>query len=242
MFGGTTAIQSQNIVGYAVNTDMLGKQYVQVGTSFLATDASDTEKSFKLKNIRPISYDSSSDMLQVISDVNARTLDVFTYVSAEEAEGDEDLIGWWDSNIESSKNELEFKMGVGFKANFAAKDVALSNSGVVNQDATEIDYTGKQYVVVPNILPRKILLGEIVGIGTDSSSDMLQVLSSENAKTVDAMVYVSAEEAEGDEDLIGWWDSNIEVSKNTLEIEPNGALYANFAAKGAKLAFPSAVK
>ena len=125
-------------------------------------------------------------------------------------------------------------------ANFAAKGVAFSNAGEVNMDATEIDYSGKQYVVVPNILPRNMLLGEIVGINTDAGSDIVQQLSTTNARTIDRMVYVSEEEADGDPDLIGWWDPGIEESKNEVEIAVNRGLYANFAAKNAKLAFPAA--
>jgi len=218
---------------------MGGNQYIQVGNAFLNAGAS--KKEFSLSVITPSSYDSGSDILQLVSSVNARTLDQYAYITAAEADGDTDLIGWWDANIEEPKNDLTFDIGQGFKGNFAAKDVALSNAGEVNTEATEIDYSGKQYVVVPNILPRQILLGEIVGIGTDSGSDIVQKLSPANARTIDQMVYVNAEEADGDTDLVGWWDANIEESKNEVAIAPNGALYANFAAKGVKLAFPSAL-
>ena len=236
--GGLMAIESANVVGYATN-DMGGNQYIQVGNAFLNAGAS--KKEFNLSVISPTSYDSSSDILQLVSSVNARTLDQYVYITSEEADGDTDLIGWWDANIEESQNDVVFDIGQGFKGNFAAKDVTLNNAGQVNTEATEIDFTGKQYVVVPNILPRQVLLGEIVGIGTDSSSDILQKLSPANARTIDQMVYVSAEEADGDDDLIGWWDTAIETPKNDVSIAPNGALYANFAAKGAKLAFPSAL-
>lgn len=226
------------VVGYATN-DMGGNQYIQVGNAFLNTGAADKE--FNLSVISPTSYDSGSDILQLVSAVNARTIDRYVYITAEEADGDDDLIGWWDPDIEDSKNDLTFDIGQGFKGNFAAKDVALNNAGEVNTDATEIDYSGKQYVVIPNILPRQVLLGEIVGLGTDSGSDIVQVLDPANARTIDRMVYVSAEEADGDDDLIGWWDTDIENTKNGVTIAPNGALYANFAAKGVKLAFPSAL-
>lgn len=218
---------------------MGGNQYIQVGNAFLNAGA--TDKEFNLSVISPSSYDSSSDILQLVSAVNARTLDQYVYITSAEADGDTDLIGWWDPDIEDSKNDVTFDIGQGFKGNFAAKDVALNNAGEVNTEATEIDYRGKQYVVIPNILPRQILLGEIVGIGTDSSSDIVQKLNPANARTVDQMVYVSAEEADGDTDLIGWWDTNIEDSKNEVAIAVNGALYSNFAAKGVKLAFPSAL-
>jgi len=218
---------------------MGGNQYIQVGNAFLNAGA--TDKEFNLSVITPSSYDSGSDTLQLVSAVNARTLDQYVYITKVEADGDTDLIGWWDPDIEDSKDDLTFDIGQGFKGNFAAKDVSLNNAGQVNTEATEVDYRGKQYVVVPNILPRAVLLGEIVGIGTDSGSDTIQKLSSVNARTIDQMVYVSAEEADGDDDLIGWWDTNIEESKNDVSIAPNGALYANFAAKGVKLAFPSAL-
>ena len=197
-------------------------------------------KEFKLSVIQPTAYDPSSDILQLISPVNARTIDRYVYITSEEADGDTDLIGWWDPDIEDTKNELTFDIGQGFKANFAAKGVAFNNAGQVNMDATEINYSGKQFVVVPNILTRDILLGEIVGINTDASSDIVQKLSTTNARTIDRMVYVSEEEADGDTDLIGWWDPGIEESKNEVTIPVNRALYANFAAKKAKIAFPAA--
>ena len=235
--GGLMAIESANVVGYASN-NMGGNQYIQVGNAFLNADS--TNKEFRLSVISPSAYDSSSDILQLVSAVNARTIDQYVYITAIEADGDTDLIGWWDTGIETSKNDLTFDIGQGFKGNFAAKDVQIVNAGGVNMDATEVDYRGKQYVVIPNILPRQVLLGEIVGIGTDSSSDIVQKLNPANARTTDQMVYVSAAEADGDTDLIGWWDTGIETPKNNVAIDANGALYANFAAKGVKLAFPAA--
>ena len=245
MFG---AIESTNIVGYNSN-NKTDKQYSVVGHGFVTVGAPAGKKVFMLSDIKPAQWSSSADILQLMSDVNARTLASWAYFSKAEAEANgvgEEYVGWWDSEMQTQytgDNDIEFDLGAGFKVNGAAKDVKLQNVGKVNTEATEIDLRGKQYVPLANILPRDIRLGDIVGIGTESSADIVQELSDVNASTTEMYVYFSAAEATANEltsDYVGWWTSDFTERADDVQLNAGDAFWCNLSAKNARFAFPSA--
>ncbi len=230
--GAALAVESANIVGYSSNNHA-DSQYISVGMGFAGVG---DDGVFTLNQLKPTAWDSSSDILQVLSSVNAGTIATYVYYGAWEV--GEELAGWYDDEV-NPVGDTEFPIGTAFLGNFAAKDVKLQQSGQVLEGATTLDFTGKQYVMFSNILPKAITLGDIAAANGcwDSSSDILQVLSAENAGTIATYIYYGAWEV-GDE-LAGWYDDEVNPV-NDVVVAPGAAWLGNFAAKDVKIVFPSA--
>jgi hypothetical protein len=122
----------------------------------------------------------------------------------------------------------------GFLGNFAAKDVVFTSAGEVLPDPTQLDCaTDKlQYVMVANPLPQDITFKDIEVVAFDESSDTLQLLNAERARTIKTYF---AFDGDWYEDTEMWNDAGDDV------FAANTAMLGNFAAKDVILNFPGAL-
>ena len=250
--GAALAVESANIVGYQ-NQDLTGKQYNSIGPTFVTVGA----EKFKLGDINVEGFQYDTEILQVLSTDNAATIARYTYVTPEwdeeDFEGDGAAVGWWVKGKEGedgySANDVEFDLGQGFLGNFSKKKASLTYSGEVLAGATELDFTGKQYVLVANPLPVDVKLGAVACEGFQYDTEILQVLSTENATTITRYTYVTPEwdeeDFEGDGAAVGWWVKGKEgedgYSANDVTWAAGQAFLGNFSKKKTKLTFPSAL-
>ncbi len=228
-------------------------QYNSIGATFVSTGA-DT---FKLGDIKVEGFQYDTETLQVLSTENAATIARYTYVTPEwddeDFDGDGAAVGWWVMGKEGedgySADDVEFAPGQGFLGNFSKKKTELTYAGQVLNGATELDYTGKQYVMVANPLPIDVKLGDVACEGFQYDTETLQVLSTVNANTVTRYTYVTPEwddeDFDGDGAAVGWWIMGKEgedgYSANNVTWAAGQAMLGNFSKKKTKLTFPSAL-
>ena len=228
-------------------------QYNSVGPTFTSVG----KDTFKLGDIAVKGFYYDKEILQVLSAENAATVATYTYVTPEmddeDFDGDGAAVGWWIKGEEGedggSADDIEFSPGQAFLGNFGKKEVVFTYSGEVREGATELDFTGKQYVFVANFLPQNVKLGDIACEGFYYDKEILQVLSAENAATVTTYTYVTPEmddeDFDGDGAAVGWWIKGEEGedggSANEAVWTAGQAMLGNFGKKGVKLTFPSAL-
>ncbi|MBO5905085.1 MAG: hypothetical protein J6Q84_01550 [Kiritimatiellae bacterium] len=245
-------MESANIVGYQ-NQDLTGSQYNSVGATFVSAG----KDTFKLGDITVEGFQYDTEILQVLSTENAATIAQYVYVTPEwdeeDFDGDGAAVGWWIKGMEGEDegraDNIEFAPGQAFLANFVYKKAKMTYAGEVKQGATELDFTGKQYVLVANFLPKDIKLGEVAVEGFQYDTEILQVLSASNAATIAQYVYVTPEwdeeDFDGDGAAVGWWIKGMEGeeggSANDVVWKAGQAMLGNFVYKKAKMTFPSAL-
>lgn len=210
---------SSGIVGY-FNNDMTGKQMNCVSCGFATVGKGNV---FTMKDITPVSFSDSGDILQFLEPVRARTEKTYF---AWEGNWYEDTTDWNDANDD------QFDIGTGFLGNFTSKKVQLTSAGEVIEGATAFDFTGKQIVMLGNPLPRTVKFKEIEPVSFSDSGDILQRLEATRARTVKTYF---AWEGDWYEDTSDWNDASEE------EIASGEALLGNFTSKKVKLTFPSAL-
>ena len=232
---------------------MTGKQYNPVGATFTSVGSA----KFKLRDVAVKGFYYDKEILQVLSDENAATIATYTYVTPEmdeeDFDGDGAAVGWWIKGEEGedggSADDIEFSPGQGFLGNFGKKGVEFTYSGEVTAGATELDFTGKQYVLVANFLPSDIKLGDVAVEGFYYDKEILQVLSPENAATITTYTYVTPEmdeeDFDGDGAAVGWWIKGEEGedggSADNVTWTAGQAMLGNFGKKSVKFTFPSAL-
>ena len=248
--GGAGLSWRKPVVGYQTQ-DLTGKQANSIGPTFVSVGAS----TFKLGDIAVEGFQYDTEILQVLSTDNAATVARYTYVTEEwdeeDFEGDGAAVGWWIKGKEGeegySANDVEFDVGQGFLGNFTKKKAVLTYAGEVVKGATELDFTGKQCVMVANFLPTDIKLGDVACEGFQYDTEILQVLSTDNAATVTRYTYVTEEwdeeDFEGDGAAVGWWIKGKEgedgYSADNVTWASGQAMLGNFTKKKTKLTFPS---
>lgn len=203
-----------------MSADYTGSQYncITVGFTSVGDDGI-----FVMKDIAPTQFSDSSDIIQLLESTRARTDKIyFAY------EGD------WYENVDdwNDANDDQFDMGTGFLANFASKGTKLTPAGAVLTDPTEMDFTGIQYVMVGNPLPRAVKFAEIEPVVFSDSSDILQKLESVRART-DKIYF--AYEGDWYENVDDWNDASDD------EMAAGESMLGNFASKTVKLTFPGAL-
>ena len=250
--GSVFALESANVVGYQEQ-----ELATQVSPSIGATFVSIGSETFKLADIAVEGFQYDTEILQVLSTENASTIARYVYVTPEwdeeDFDGDGAAVGWWikgkEGEDDGSANDVEFAPGQGFLGNFGKKAVKLTYSGEVVSGATTLDFTGKVSPFVANFLPRDVKLGEIACEGFQYDTEILQVLSTENASTVTRYVYVTPEwdeeDFDGDGAAVGWWikgkEGEDDGSANEVVWKAGQAMLGNFGKKSVKLTFPSAL-
>ena len=198
-----------------------------------------------------------SEILQVLSTDNAATIARYTYVTPEwdeeDFDGDGAAVGWWikgkEGDDDGAADDVEFAVGQSFLGNFSAKKVKLTYSGQVLEGATELDFTGKQYVFVANPLPTDVKLGDVACTGFKYDSEILQVLSTDSASTITRYTYVTPdwdeEDFDGDGAAVGWWikgkEGDDDGSANDVTWSSGQGMLGNFSNKKVKLTFPSSL-
>jgi hypothetical protein len=228
-------------------------QYNSIGATFVSAG----KDTFKLGDITVDGFYYDKEILQVLSDVNAATIARYVYVTPEmdeeDFDGDGAAVGWWVKGEEGEEggeaNDITFAPGQGFLGNFGKKAVKFTYAGEVKKGATELDYTGKQYVLVANFLPKDVKLGEVAVDGFYYDKEILQVLSDSNAATIARYVYVTPEmdeeDFDGDGAAVGWWLKGEEGeeggSANDIIWKAGSAMLGNFGKKSVKMTFPSAL-
>ena len=212
---------SANIVGYA-KVDLTGKQYNCIAPGFMTAGEDGT---FQMKNVQPSAFDETSDILQLLNNTQARTIKTYFFYE-----------GNWYENVDdwNEADEDTFDVMQGFLGNFAAKDVAFTSAGEVLPDPTQLDCaTDKlQYVMVANPLPQDLTFKDIEVVAFDETSDILQLLNTERARTIKTYF---AYEGDWYENVDDWNDAADDV------FAANTAMLGNFAAKDVVLNFPGAL-
>ena len=200
---------------------------------------------FKLSDIKLDGGDCSQDMVQVLESTKASVSAKYVYVSAAQALefGDASYEGWYNFEMDTSMDNVSFDLGQAFLGNFLTKAVKPTYAGQVDSGSTEIDCTGKQYVMFGNPVPKTIKLGTVVLDGGDCSQDMVQVLESTKASVSAKYVYVSAAQALefGDASYQGWYNFEMDTSKNDVDVNVGDAFLGNFLTKSVKITFPAAL-
>lgn len=213
------AIESQNIVGYST-TAYATQPYncITVGFTAVGDDAT-----FALADVKAMSFDEASDMIQFLEPVRARTAK--TYFSYES--------DWYENTEEwNDANQDVFDVGTGFLASLGSLKVELLTAGAVLQDPTKLDFTGKIYNMVGNPLPRAVKFSEIEPEGFDEASDMLQKLEGTRARTVKTYF---AYDGDWYENLEDWNDAGEETMAS------GESMLGSFGSLGVKLTFPGAL-
>ena len=200
---------------------------------------------FKLSDIKLDGGDCSRDMVQVLESTKASVSATYVYVSAAQALefGDASYEGWYNFTMDTAMDDVSFDLGQAFLGNFNTKAVKPTYAGQVESGSTEIDCTGKQYVMFGNPVPKTIKLGTIDLSGGDCSRDMVQVLESTKASVSDTYVYVSAAQALefGDASYQGWYNFTMDESKDDVDVKVGDAFLANFNTKTVTITFPAAM-
>jgi len=239
-------VESVNIVGY--QTIEATGRHLSSGATFITVGSQDAE--WRLGDVVAVGMDPSTDIIQFLSTANAKTILSATYIDAatdaDLGEGDGALIGWWDPNdLGGTRLDNEvFATGQGFLCNFTSTGVSLIYSGEVLQGETELNLSGLKHPMIVNHTPVDLTLGDVSAIGMDPSTDIIQLLSLDNAKTVLSATYIDAatdaDLGEGDGALIGWWDPN-DLGGTRLDDTPfpaGTAFLANFTSTSVKIVFP----
>lgn len=125
----------------------------------------------------------------------------------------------------------------------------MTYSGEVPAGSIQLDFTGKKSPFVANFLPTDIKLGDVVVEGFAYDSEVLQVLSTENASTIARYTYVTPEwdeeDFDGDGAAVGWWIRGQEGedggSANEVVWKAGDAMLGNFPVKKVKMTFPAAL-
>ena len=244
---GVNALESSNTVGYQ-ETDWSGKQMCCVSLGFVAVGSRDTTVvgeedygTFQLKDIKATGFDPYGDLLQTLEPEEADMDEGFIYIDEVNAGGNAALVGWWDYMMTAKADDAEFSIAQGFLGNFGSLSVSLNGSGeVITDGATYLDYTSNQMVMVPNLLPRTVLLGEIVAEGFDPYGDLLQTLEPEEADMDEGFIYIDEINAGGNTALIGWWDYMMTAKADEVEFPAGSAMLGNFGSLSVALTFPKA--
>ena len=239
--GSAMAVESANIVGYNTQ-DKSGSQYVSMSPAFITAGS---EGTFKLSDIVLDGGDATGDNIQVLEPAAATVSATYVYVSAAQAAewGDASYQGWYNTDMDTSMDDVTFPVGTAFLGNFGTKTVRPTYAGQVVDGAVEMDCTGKQYVMFGNPVPRAITLGEIVMDGGDATGDNVQVLDPADATVSQTYVYVSAAQAAewGDASYQGWYNTDMDTSMNDVEVGIGDAFLGNFGTKSIKITFPTAL-
>ena len=200
---------------------------------------------FKLSDIKLDGGNCTEDMVQVLESTKASVSATYVYVSAAQALefGDASYQGWYNGDMDTAMDEVSFDLGQAFLGNFGTKAVKPTYAGQVDTGSTEIDCTGKQYVMFGNPIPKTIKLGTITLDGGNCTEDMVQVLESTKASVSDTFVYVSAAQALdfGDASYQGWYNGDMDTSKDDVDVGVGAAFLGNFGTKAVKITFPSAL-
>ena len=214
-------MESANIVGYT-QVDLTGKQYNCIAPGFMTAGSDGT---FQMKDIQPASFDETSDILQLLNNTQARTIKTYFFYEG----------AWYeDTEMWNEADEDTFDVMQGFLGNFAAKDVVFTSAGEVLPDPTQLDCATDQlqYVMVANPLPQDLTFKDIEVVAFDETSDILQLLNTERARTI--KTYFAYE---GD-----WYEDTEMWNEAADEVFPaNTAMLGNFAAKDVILNFPGAL-
>ena len=236
-------ISSPNVVGYQSN-DWTDKTMCCVSFGFVGvgTRTTDSDGTFKLKDIVGEGFVVGSDILQTLEPDEADMDEGFTYLDLANAGGNPAFVGWWDYEITEMKGETEFPITQGFLGNFGGNAVKFTTAGeVITDGATTLDYEGLTMVMVPNILPRSVSLGEIVATGFVVGSDILQELEPDEADMLAGYTYLDLANAGGNPAYVGWWDYEITEMKNDVVFLPGEAMLGNFGSTNVTLTFPGAL-
>ncbi len=108
----------------------------------------------------------------------------------------------------------------------------MTASGEVVSGATQLDLSGKNWVMIGNPLPRAVKFSEIEAVNFDDGSDTLQKLGAESARS--EKFYFSYD-GNWYEDTDDWNDASDD------EILAGEALLGNVASGSVKINFPSAL-
>lgn len=207
-------------MGYSTG-DYAGKNWACVTFGFTSV-GSDTA-TFKMSDIKADNFADDADTLQFLEPTSARSEKFyFSY------DGD-----WYENTDDwNEANDDTFDMGTGFLGNLASGSVSLTCSGQVLEGPTQLDLSGKNWVMIGNPLPRAVKFSEIEAIDFADDADTLQKLESSSARSEKFYFCYDGDWYENTDD---WNDASDD------EIAAGEALLANVASGSVKINFPSAL-
>jgi hypothetical protein len=227
-------VESVNIVGY--QTLAVSGQYVSTGPTFISVG--DTSSEWKLGDITATGMDPLGDFIQFLSPDTAGTVISATYVDLAAADGDADLVGWYDLDLENRLDDLVFPAGTCFLTSFLSSGITLVYAGEVLSGTTTLDLSGQSYPFVANFLPVDLTLGDLTAAGMDPLGDFIQFLSPTTAGTVISATYVDLAAADGDADLVGWYDLDLENRLDATPLPAGTGFLGSFLSTGVSITFP----
>ena len=250
-----------------------GTKYPIIGASFLPVGGGST---FKLGDFVPTGASADDDWIQVINSttldadkmyhyVDKATADYIAIDNGGEAGDCDDLIGWWDGDYdigddEGAANNVTFANGTGFLGFFeSGEEISFQSSGQVPDVVTSLTTDGSKYPIVTSYIPKAIPLGWIVPNGASADDDWIQVINSVtldadkmyhyvDKATADYIAIDNGGEAGDCDDLIGWWDGDLDIgedggSADTVSVNPGDGFLGFFeSGEAITFNFPSSFK
>jgi hypothetical protein len=235
-------VESVNIVGY--QTMVVPGQAYSTGPTFVGIGT----ESWKLGDITTaVGMEAGTDIIQFLNATTAVTEFSATYIDSATSiaiAGDESLVGWWNLDIDTPLNDLEFAAGSGFLCNFTSPGITLVYAGEVLQGSTTLDYSGQRSPMIANFTPVDLTLGDIIVTGMEAGTDIIQFLDTTTAVTELTATYIDPATSiaiAGDESLVGWWNLDIDTSLNNTPFPAGSAVLGNFTSPSVSFTFPSPI-
>ena len=196
-----------------------------------------------LNDIIPTGWDYENDQLRILNPANSASLQRFVWLTEDEAKdgGVGDKAGWYDDTEFTYEGGTELDLGSGFITTLFSKSVSFTSAGEVYNSPITIDCSGKKYNIIPNALPRKIKLNEIIPTGWNYENDQLRLLDPATSGSVQRFVWLTADEAKdgGVGDKAGWYDDTEFTYEGEKEIDPGTGLITTIFSSSVKFNLPS---
>ena len=222
------------MVGYATKATT-AKKYLCFSPNFVSV--SGTAGTFKLKDYVPTGFSYENDELRVINPNTCGNVNTIAYIYEDDGFG---VTGWWDVNNTVEYNETEFVTGTGFMTSYnSTAEISNQGSGKVYDEAPSIDCRGNKYQMIPNPLPRRVQLKEIVATGFNYENDELRILDPGTCGISVSLAYLTEDDGFG---VTGWWDVENTVDYNDEYVEVGDGFLLSSNGKNVQITFPKAIK
>ena len=191
----------------------------------------------------PTGWNYENDTLRLLNPANSAIAKGYVWLTKDEAVdgGVGDAAGWYDYEEFTSEGEQTFDLGSGFLTSLGSSSVKFTYAGEVYNEAFTIDCSGKKYNIIPNALPRKIKLNEIIPTGWNYENDTLRKLNPANSAIAQGFVWLTADEAKdgGVGDAAGWYDYEEFTFEGNQEFNPGEGFMTSLGSTGVKINLPN---
>ena len=220
-----------------MKTELAGKKYNATGACFITPGASD-DGTFTLANVTPTAYNWEDDQLFVMNPDDSSADAQLIYMDKDTATSMGVDAGWYDIDA-NPKGMEEWSFGTGFMTSFGSGTPDFNYSGEVFDQAYSVDCRGKKYSIVPNGLPRAILLKEVSATGYNWEDDQLFIMNPEDSSADVQLIYMDEDTASAMGVESGWYDIDANPF-GTYEVAPGAGFMTSFGGGNVILNFPKA--